>query len=80
MACSVPALPVEIWEMALTHLRPYEEYQAAAVCLEWYAIVRRQRAKRGETRWKTWIGVFCNTIPRIEWARAQGCPWDQRTC
>ncbi len=76
----VPALPIEIWEAILAFLRPYEEYQAAVVCRDWYAITVRRREKRGEKTWRTWMGVFCNTVPRLQWARANGCPWGKGTC
>jgi hypothetical protein len=76
----VPALPVELWSMVLAFLRPHEEYQAAVVCRDWYAITVRRREKRGEKTWRTWVGVFCNTVPRLQWARESDCPWCQGMC
>jgi hypothetical protein len=74
-----PPLPVELWEAILTFLGPHEEYQAAVVCRDWYAIMVRRREKRGEAKWRTWVGAFCNTVPRLQWARENGCPWNLRT-
>ncbi len=79
-AHTVPILPPEIWEMVLGYLRPHEEYQAAVVCRDWHVVVQRRREGRGANVWRTWIGAFCNSIARLVWARADGCPWDSRTC
>ena len=62
------------------YLRPHEEYQAAVVCRDWHAIVHRRREQRGEKVWRTWIGVFCNSIARLVWARLDGCPWSDNLC
>jgi hypothetical protein len=75
-----PALPVELWEAILAFFRPHEEYQVAVVCRDWLAIMVRRREKRGKREWRTWVGVFCNTVPRLQWARENGCPWSTRTC
>jgi hypothetical protein len=49
------------------------------VCTTWMRTCPRQGAERQREDWskqfaaKGWLGV-------LQWARANGCPWDESTC
>ncbi len=52
----------------LSFFNPHDEFQVALVCKEWHGIVAQRRIRRKQKRWITWIHVFCNTIPRVQFA------------
>ncbi len=68
----LPRLPLELWQIVLQHFAPHEEYQFALVCRDWYDLARRRREQRGAQTWQTWIGCYCNSLPRLEWMLRQG--------
>ncbi|ATE82231.1 Ankyrin repeat domain containing protein [Pandoravirus salinus] len=55
---------------------------AERVCRLWAGLLARARLKRRRFRGARFIGwaAGADNLIVVEWARAQGCPWDAETC
>jgi hypothetical protein len=69
-----------IAQAILAFVKPHEEFLFATVCRSWRDILVARRSERDELTWATHLATVVNTIPRLQWALANGCVLREAVC
>jgi hypothetical protein len=72
-------LPSKIVELILTAVDPLSWTSCEFVCRNWKYILNRLRKKRILPREYIFKVAAKGWLPVLQWARANGCPWDTST-